>query len=211
LSIYSHRLLQFSKVAFLYCNLADVYEASQDMPSLLCVYKAVRGRPGPAAGREGTPEWRCPSPTRIPPAPRSEVPWVGPAGGGGGGGGVAVADGAWQSPISGHCGCASARDDGDGDDDGEGDEDDDDAATKTTMVKTTTTTMTKTTTATTTYPCHPSLDTVEQVGCRGGHAPPLHWYPPRSGGVSYVLSRARCASEVLPPLRKHLHARHLWV
>jgi hypothetical protein len=70
-------------------------------------------------------------------------------------------------------------------------------ATKTTTVTATVTTMTTTTKTPTamltktTYPCHPSLNTVEQVGCRGGHAPPLHWYPPRSGGVSYVLSRAR--------------------
>jgi hypothetical protein len=84
-------------------------------------------------------------------------------------------------------------------------------ATKTTTVTATVTTMTTTTKTptammqtTTTYPCHPSLNTVEQVGCRGGHAPPLHWYPPRSGGVSYVLSRAGGASDVLPPLRKHL-------
>jgi hypothetical protein len=78
--------------------------------------------------------------------------------------------------------------------------------TKTTTVTATTTTKTPTAMmkTTTTYPCHPSLNTVEQVGCRGGHAPPLHWYPPRSGGVSYVLSRARCASEVLPPPRKQL-------
>jgi hypothetical protein len=69
--------------------------------------------------------------------------------------------------------------------------------------KLTTAAMAKMTTATAMYP-HPLLNTVEQVGCSGGHAPPLHWYPPRSGGVSYVLSHARCASEVLPPMRKHM-------
>ena len=69
--------------------------------------------------------------------------------------------------------------------------------------KTTTATAMMTTT-TTKYPYHSLLNTVEQVGCRVGHAPPLHWYPPRSGGVSYVLSRARSASEELPPLRNNL-------